>query len=215
MRPGNPRGSTLLVALGVTVLVALIIVGVLTYPGAEQGRSGRAVRDMDAQSCVESAAQWGRKYYGERYTQWNDMLSGALPGYNNPEATALSAWGEGSYGRIDGQPVSASRPADFRVTLSDNVDEFPPATPEPGRDNDLQVVLRAECLIPSLALPQAPAARAAADDPYGLRGRVLSETSTTRTNRVLEVVLIHIPMNEYKGQRGGGSTGDQNVFVGD
>jgi hypothetical protein len=215
MKHRAPRGSTLLMALGVTVALALIIVGVLTYTGSEQGRSGRSVRDIDAQACVEAAAQWGRQFYGDRYVKWNDMLSGTLPGYNNPGEQDSSKWGQGSYGRIDGRSSGpGGLPVDFRVTLADNIDEFP--TPNSGRDNDLQVVLRAECLVPRLALPETeltktlPTSQA---DPYALRGPVLNETSHNRRNKVVEVVLIHIPSNHYKGQRGGGATGDQNISL--
>ncbi len=215
MKHRAPRGSTLLMALGVTVALALIIAGVLTYTGSEQGRSGRSVRDIDAQACVEAAAQWGRQYYGERYVKWNDMLSGTLAGYNNPQEQDQTRWGPGSFGRIDGQSVgTGGQPADFRVTLADNVDEFP--TPNPGRDNDLQVVLRAECLVPRLALPKTELTKTpptASADPHGLRGTVLNETNHNRRNKVVEVVLIHLPSNHYKGQRGGGATGDQNISL--
>lgn len=213
------RGSTLLTALGVTLLLALIIFGALAYTGAEQERSGRSVRDIDAQTCSESAAQWGRKFYGENYPRWNQMLSGAEPGYNNPESkleAMATDWGVGSYGRIDGQAVQMpDRPPDFRVTLSDNIDEFPPVEPDPGQDNDLQVVLRAECIIPRLAIRTPKVVEnlgGANPDPHNWRGDVLAETNETRKNRVVEVMLIHTPGNAYKGQRGGGASGDQNIF---
>lgn len=219
-RRTHPRGSTLLTALGVTLLLALLVFGVLTYTGAEQERSGRSVRDIDAQTCAESAAQWGRKFYGEAYLKdpkWERMLSGANPGYNNPESKLedlASEWGQGSYGRIDGQAVSMpNRPPDFRVTISDNIDEFPPVPPNPAVDNDLQVVIRAECLIPRLALPtkQVENLGESNPDPHSWRGQVLAETNETRRNKVVEVVLIHTPGNNYKGQKGGGASGDQNT----
>lgn len=208
-----PRGSTLLTALAVTLLLALIIFGVLAYTGAERERSGRSVRDIDAQSCAESAAQWGRKFYGDNYDRWNDWLK-PNSGYSNPGSTDSSTWGEGSFGRIDGHAVDASHPPDFRVTIADNIDEFFPAVPDPTTDNDLQVVLRAECLVGRLALSRSELVeetRVPTDDPYQWRGQVLSETSQTRRNKVMEVVLIHVPGNEYHGQRGGGISGDQNV----
>ncbi|HYO65176.1 MAG TPA: hypothetical protein VEU33_03760 [Archangium sp.] len=217
------RGSTLLTALGVTLLIALIILGALAYTGAEQERSSRSVREIDAQTCSESAAQWGRKFYGENYPRWNQMLS-ATDGarYNNPESKLedlADEWGVGSFGRIDGQPVSMpDRPPDFRVTLSDNIDEFPPQNePNPARDNDLQVVLRAECLIPRLAIATPKVVenleKKAEEDPNDWRGPVLSESNETRKNKVVELVLIHTPGNEYRaGQRGGGSSGDQNIY---
>jgi hypothetical protein len=215
MKRQAARGSTLLMALGVTLALALIIGGVLAYTGSEQGRSGRSVRDIDAQACVEAAAQWGRQFYGDRYVKWDDMLSGAMPGYNNPHEREPSQWGEGSYGRIDGRPSGpGGLPVDFRVTIADNIDEFP--TPKPGRDNDLQVVLRAECLISRLALPATELTKTrptSSTDPHNLRGTVLNETSHNRRNKVVEVVLIHIPVNHYKGQRGGGPTGDHNVSL--
>jgi len=213
MKSRAQRGSTLLTALAVTSLLALIIFGVLTYTGAERERSGRSVRDLDAQTCSESAAQWGRKFYGEPYARWNELLAEGS-GYSNPESKDPTTWGAGSFGRIDGKPVDATHPADFRVTLSDNVDEFFPSAPDSSHDNDLQVVLRAECLMSRLALSETElieAPRSAAEDPYKWHGKVLSETSQTRRNKVVEVVLIHVPNNEYKGQRGGGSAGDQNV----
>ncbi|WP_375765813.1 hypothetical protein NR798_29420 [Archangium gephyra] len=214
------RGSTLLTALGVTLLIALIIFGALAYTGAEQERSGRSVRDIDAQTCSESAAQWGRKYYSENYPRWNQMLSGVMRGYNNPESkleNMAADWGEGSFGRIDGQTVRMpDRPPDFRVTIADNIDEFPPVEPNPFQDNDLQVVLRAECLNPRLAISPPKVVEnlgeTAEPDPNNWRGRVLAETNETRRNKVVEIVLIHTPNNEYKGQRGSGASGDQNVF---
>jgi hypothetical protein len=215
------RGSTLLTALGVTLLIALIILGALAYTGAEQERSGRSVRDIDAQTCSESAAQWGRKFYGENYPRWNQMLSATSGArYNNPESKLedlTDEWGPGSYGRIDGLPVSMpDRPPDFRVTISDNIDEFS-GEPNPTRDNDLQVVLRAECLIPRLAITPPKVVenleKKADEDPNHWRGQVLSETNETRKNKVVEIVLIHTPGNEYRaGQRGGGSSGDQNIY---
>lgn len=214
------RGSTLLTAMGVTLLIALIIFGALAYTGAEQERSGRSIRDIDAQTCSESAAQWGRKFYGENYHRWNDMLSGLEPGFNNPESPlkelAEEKWGEGSFGRVDGRPVRLPEfPPDFRVTISDNIDE--PAAPNPTRDNDLQVVLRAECVNPRLAVTTPRlvenVGEMAPEDPNDWRGKVLAETSETRKNKVVELVLIHTPGNSYRfGQRGNGSAGDQNVF---
>jgi len=191
----------------------LIIFGVLTYTGAEQERSGRSVRDIDAQTCADSAAQWGRKFYGENFIRWNTMLQ-PNSGFSNPGERNTANWGAGSFGRLDGQTVSASRPADFRVTIRDNVDEDANATPRPYEDNDLQVVLRAECLVSRLALRNSElveSPRTVAEDPYAWHGQVLSETSQTRRNKVVEVVLIHVPQDGYKGQRGGGSTGDQNI----
>lgn len=216
------RGSTLLTALGVTLLVALIIFGALAYTGAEQERSGRSVRDINAQTCSESAAQWGRKFYGDNYHRWNDMLSGTMPGFNNPHSPlkelAEDKWGEGSFGRIDGRAVRLPElPPDFRVTISDNIDEFSVGGSDPTRDNDLQVVLRAECVNPRLAvLPPKMVenpGETSPEDPNKWRGPVLAETNETRKNKVVELILIHTPGNEYRfGQRGNGSSGDQNVF---
>ncbi|ATB26636.1 hypothetical protein [Melittangium boletus] len=213
MKSRAPRGSTLLTAMGITVVLALIIFGVLTYTGSEQERSGRSVRDIDAQTCAESAAHWGRKYYGDNFVRWNEML-GPNSGYSNPAETNRDNWGPGSFGRLDGQEVTIDRPADFRVTIRDNADEAVGAAPNPQEDNDLQIILRAECLVPRLALRTTDlveAPREVSNDPYAWHGQVLSETSQTRRNKVVEVVLIHVPLDGYKGQRGGGASGDQNV----
>jgi hypothetical protein len=214
------RGSTLLTALGVTLLIALIIFGALTYTGAEQERSGRSVREIDAQTCSESAAQWGRRFYGQAYHRWDEMLSGSEPGFNNPESPlrelAEEKWGVGSYGRIDGQAVRLPElPPDFRVTISDNIDEFPPRDLDPHRDNDMQVVLRAECLIPRLAISTPKVVEnlreTAKDDPNRWRAPVLAETNETRKNKVVEIILMHTSENPYS-MRGGNATGDQNVY---
>jgi hypothetical protein len=219
MKSRTPRrGSTLLTAMGVTLLLALIIFGALSYTGAEQERSSRSIRDIDAQTCAESAAQYGRKFYGEAYLydeNWAGMLSGTRPGYNNPQSPLsriATEWGVGSYGRIDGQPVvMPDLPPDFRVTISDNVDDSPP---DPGKDNDMQVVMRAECLIHRLSLPGTAVedTRASNPDPYHWRGdNVLAETNQTRRNKVVEVVLIALPIDQYEGQSSGGASGDRNV----
>ncbi|WP_434380499.1 hypothetical protein [Melittangium boletus] len=210
MKSQAPRGSTLLTALGITVVLALIIFGVLTYTGAEQERSNRSVRDIDAQTCAESAAQYGRKFYGLRFAEWggaNSILDPAR-GFSNPGAKRED-WAPGSFGRLDGQPVTAALPPDFRVTVRDNVDDTPN---NPFSDNDLQIVLRAECLIPRLQLRDVvESPREVTEDPFGWHGQVLSDTNETRRNKVLEVVLIHVPGDTYGGQRGGGATGDQNT----
>jgi hypothetical protein len=219
------RGSTLLTALGITLVLALIIFGVLAYTGAEQERSGRSVRDIDALSCAESAVQWGRKYYGDNYSDftvtpptsnWKHLLK-ASSGYTNPEELNWKKWGLGSYGRLDGQTVTDKLPADFRVTIRDNVDELPGTLPDPYVDQDNQIVLRAECLIPRLALRtsqsvESPSQREAYPDPHGWYGRVLAETSDTRRNKVVEVVLYHTGKGcDYYSQGTGDCTGDHNV----
>lgn len=214
------RGSTLLAALSIIVILSLIVFGVLTYTGAEQERGGRSVRDIDAQTCVESAAQWGRKFYGDRYMTpmgfgWKSLLA-PNSGYNNPEEMDWKKWGEGSYGRLDGKTVTDTLPADFRVTIRDNADEFPVEKSEPTQDSDLQVILRAECLIPRLALRSydvVESPRSADTDPSGWHGRVLSESSETRRNKVIEMVITLVPDGCYGGQAGEGCTGDRNVSI--
>lgn len=221
MKSRTPRGSTLLTALGATVVLALIVAGVLAYTGGEQERSSRSVRDLDAQMCAESAAQWGRKFYGERYEAWGAMLK-STSGHTNPWEKDITKWAVGSYGSIDGVATTADK-ADFRVTIADNIDEFPPGpsmsgfTPLPEVDNDLTIILRAECLIPRLKVIQPREQKyttpvVATPDPYKWRlETVFAESSQTRLNKVIEVTLVHVPGNEYTGQRGGSGTGDQNV----
>lgn len=212
------RGSTLLAALAIIAILALIIFGVLTYTGAEQERGGRSVRDIDAQTCVESAAQWGRKFYGDRYMTpegfgWKSLLA-VNSGYTNPEEKDPNKWGEGSFGRLDGKTVSTQFPADFRVTIRDNADEFPADKSQPTVDSDLQIILRAECLIPRLALRNydvVESPSAAGDDPYKWHGRVLSESSDTRRNKVIEMVITLVPGGCYVGVAGGGCTGDRYI----
>ena len=91
-------------------------------------------------------------------------------------------------------------------------DEIPPAAPNPGRDNDLLVVIRAECIDPGL---QASAldfpVGQPAPDPNGWRGVVPQDTDMVRRNRVVEIELSHIATNVYTGQRGGGSDGSRNL----
>ena len=109
--------------------------------------------------------------------------------------------------------------ADFRVTIRDNVDEFDsvtllPKTPEPYDDKDMQVILRAECLIPELALRTSDVVespRSSDKDPSGWHGRVLSESSETRRNKVIEMIITLVPDGCYAGQAGGGCKGDRNV----
>lgn len=224
MKPRAPRrGSTLLTALGITLILALIIFGVLAYTGAEQERSSRSVREIDALSCAESAAQWGRQYYGNNYTDkskaeytnnWEHLLK-ANSGYTNPEEKNWKNWGWGSYGRLDGTAVTDDNPADFRVTIRDNADEPLGMPPNPFKDTDHQIILRAECLIPQLALRSSDVVespRVADQDPHGWHGRVLSDSNETRRNKVIEVVLYYMdPSCETYGMAGSNCTGSHNV----
>lgn len=225
MKSRAPRGSTILTALGATIVLVLIVTGVLAYTGSEQERSSRSVRELDAQDCAESGAQYGRKWYGDHFDQWNNYLktpnpSGELP-RNNPESTKQTEypnWGEGSFGRMDGLPVDGSHLPDFRVTIADNLDELPPDAPNPYQDNDMQIIMRSECINPRLialapGTSTVPAAPVVKDDPYGWHGnKVLADSSQTRRDKVISVTLIHVPSNQYNEQLNGGAGGDQNVY---
>ena len=207
----SERGSVMVVVMTLLVALAIIAAGIIAFSGRGLAGANRSVQALTAETCVQSAVEYGRQFYGDNYPGWDDMLSGAQPGFNNPGAPQ-SEWGAGSYGRMDGQPIGPSTPPQFRVTLSDNVDEIPPAAPNPGRDNDLLVVIRAECIDPGL---QASAldfpVGQPAPDPNGWRGVVPQDTDMVRRNRVVEIELSHIATNVYTGQRGGGSDGSRNL----
>ncbi len=127
-------GVTLVLILVLLVLAALV--GALAVRGStsdlQMAGSQRVART--GFYCAEAGINAARPLIADNYPQWNIILSG---GTQNVFAYPI-------YGDIDGDLVN-----DYKVTIKDNIDEFPVNVP--GTDSDLTVIIVSECINPAFS----------------------------------------------------------------
>jgi len=162
------RGSILLVVVGLVLVIAVTGVAMVALTGTDSASTGKMLRQETAQSCAEAGLQYGRRLLGQRYTTtngWNDYLNGTRPGRFDPahfpgdtipanlSTLPLELQGDADLnGVLDpGTDLDGDGVPDFLVTIRDDDDETPMgAAPNWGKDNNLSVILGAECTNPRM-----------------------------------------------------------------
>lgn len=135
------------------VMVALLV----SYVSGQRQRAIGHTRAQSRESCAQSGLQLARSYFGRNFASWNSYLSdprydALAVGFSRaPEdLAALRNQLPHLFADLDGNGES-----DVLLFVRDNQDEFPPAVPNPGRDNDQNVIVGAVCisttLVPKLA----------------------------------------------------------------
>lgn len=149
------RGSALLTAAALTIVLLAVVAGVLYYANQSRFRAITIARSVARVSCTDSGLQIAKAYYGRNYALWNSQF---LPNPNiyNALSTARDPALRGPllvsnpelFADLDGdgQP-------DVYIYVRDNYDELLPVPNNPLRDNDLNVIVGAMC-ISSTLLPR-------------------------------------------------------------
>jgi len=197
--------------MGLMIIVSFTAAGILSYTGAELGRTGRVNRAISARNCAEAGIQRGRLLLAQNIGNWNKILSNDptlsanLSGLATPDSPLMdtSKFGTASLGRVDGEPTSLGK-ADFMISVSDDFDEVPP---NPLRDNNLQVILRSECIRSGSSLGGPVDSSTLSAVPSDIVGAYRNETASSRKNIVIEARVSEVPPGSYQGQARGGASG--------
>lgn len=197
----EPRGSALVFAMGLILLLAVAGVALVRYAGQDRIDAARFAGRDPGLACAEAGLQYARRFFGSRYAtsgNWNDFLvapTSAAPGYRYDEAAgdqkpSLEYVPVQTRGKSDGTSfdtgadLDGDGTADFWVSVRDDDDERPlGATDDPGRDNNETILIRSECTNPTFA-------------------RTVGGMST---NVVLESALSHVQGSSGYGIAAGGS----------
>jgi len=193
------RGITMVFAILFMLLVAVLSVAIINFAGRDRIAAARMSVQERGLACADAGIQYGRRYFGCSYKDtggWNSILDGTEPGRYD---TDLGDTYPTSVGSIDrrlkgdrfdsgtlepGTDLDGDGQADFWVSIRDDDDDRSGAANPAAaganvrtHDNNLSVILRAECINPAWAA-----------DYGGLR----------RT-AVIEVLLTYLPgtVSEY------------------
>ncbi len=185
------RGVTLVFAILIMLLVAVLSVAIINYAGRDRIAAARMSVQERGLACADAGIQYGRRYFGclyKRTSGWNTILAGTVPGRYDPSLgdaypTSLAAidrrlkGDSKNSGTYDpGTDLDGDGQPDFWVSIRDDDDERPlgPSTlsnDDRTRDNNLSVILRSECLNPAWAV----------------------EVGGQRRTAVVEVLLVYLP----------------------
>jgi hypothetical protein len=199
------RGSALVFAMGLMILLAVAGIALVNYAGNDRIDAARfGVKDRGL-ACAEAGIQYGRRFFGSSYEQssnWKDYLTTpttALPGYRFDESATpadpdprpnltnvpVQTRGKSNGSTFDaGADLDGDGTADFWVSVRDDDDERPLGAPHnPGRDNNETIIIRSECTNPAFAITEGGVSR----------------------NVVLESALSHVQGSSGYGIAAGGS----------
>jgi Tfp pilus assembly protein PilX len=161
VRPeARERGSILVFALFLIVLLAVIGIALINTAGRDRIAAAQAATRERAFACAEAGLQYGRRFFGREYEAshgWNDYLNPTAasykPGYKHPPDpdARLSTFPKQVRGASDGSTYDTGTLVDgspqFWVSIRDDDDERPNGIPidDPAKDNNETVILRSEC----------------------------------------------------------------------
>ena len=132
MRRRRDRGGVLLVLI-LVLLIAAAVAGALAVRGATSDLRMSGAQRVARSSfyCAEGGLNAARPIFLNNYAAWSTILAtGTTAAFTYPLLVD-----------VDGQPGS-----DVQITMIDNFDE-PAGTPNnPAADNDLTVILVAQCI---------------------------------------------------------------------
>jgi len=152
-------GSSLLATMVMLAVILGVVAGLLSYAFAQRRSAIRAARATDRLTCAESGLHLARTYFARNFPQWNTFLS--QPNIYNP--IQMATWNNPTSVPPGPADISATSPLrtsnpelfldvdgdsipDVFIYIRDNQDEYPPATDNPLRDNDQNVIVGAVCI---------------------------------------------------------------------
>jgi hypothetical protein len=199
------RGSALVFALLVVLLLAVTGVAIIRYAGGDRVDAAKLSTKDRGLACAEAGLQYARRFFGSTYdtsNNWNNYLiapTSAVRGYRfDPSAgdteptdfgvVPTQALGMSNGTTFDpGADLDGDKPTgkpNFWVSVRDDDDERPLGAPnDPARDNNELIIIRSECINPAWAIVEAGVSR----------------------NVVLEASLSHVQGTSGYGIAAGGS----------
>jgi hypothetical protein len=165
----SERGAALILALALVAILLVVGAAIVRIAGNDRIEAAKMGVQARAQVCAEAGLQYGRRFYGatfETSQNWNDYLADGSgyrydPTLDDPHPTfaALAAGkvpvqtlGMADGAQFDpGADIDGDGQADFWVSVRDDDDERPlGGNDNRRRDNNETVILRSECINPSL-----------------------------------------------------------------
>lgn len=163
------RGFSMLAAVMLMALLAVIAIAVLSLSAADRRRAIRLTRTENRESCVNAGLTYARTYFANNVANWPTYLSRpqqynpmvlptTTPAWSGAQVranigtaagiTAIKAMTNGTQQFLD---LDADGNSDVFIFIRDNYDEFPPAAVNFQRDNDQNVIVGAVCISPTMA----------------------------------------------------------------
>src|SRR5262245_54478440 len=84
LRRRAPRGSSLLTAMGLSIVLLFMVVAVIYMTGRMRTRAVRPLRDLAREGCAQAGLNLARIYFANNFASWGTYLS--TPGQYNPVA---------------------------------------------------------------------------------------------------------------------------------
>ncbi len=187
-RHHSARGSALIFALCLVLVLALAGIALVKIAGGDRTAAAKVGVEDRGLSCAEAGLQYARRLFGASYETshgWNDYLADGAgyrydwtPGRDaHPNLATAGAVAASTLGDFDGDGTP-----DFWISIRDDDDERPLgiATDDWKHDNNEAILIRSECINPKYAVT---------------RGGV-------KINAVLESTLVHIQSSSGYGVSG-------------
>ena len=163
------RGMAMVVVLSMVVVLGAIVAFAIIVSGQEARNTGRLVHNMTLQEQTEATLQFGRNYFANNYgvngALWNMYLAYFVDNpviLTPPAGTSVSSQIATSLAKLRGDTLTlpdlttikgavlinpnTSAGTTCYIYCHDNVDELPPKTNDPRRDNDLLIYVGAVCV---------------------------------------------------------------------
>jgi len=194
----HERGSAILIAMGVTMVLLLSVTGIYLYVTGQRDRTARQTRELSRVDCAQAGLELSRAYFAKNVGSWNTYL--ADPSHYNPvpatwnttpadpTTTALQTSYSQLFFDLDGDGK-----LDVYIYMRDNQDELPPAPNNWKHDNDQNVIVGAECISGTMA-------------PRLQNGLIDSSKLSAES-----LLSYNTPGNQYTGQSTGGASNNGNA----
>jgi len=178
-RRGGPiaeRGSALLVAMIISMVLLLLVAALFAFAGSERRRASAETRRLSRQGCAQAGLQLARSYFSANVSSWGTYL--ADPHHYDPVPAkwmALASYASKCTGgvctaldlansaTVSTMETTATPPynqlfydldgdgkKDVYIYIRDNEDERLPAENDWTHDNDLNVMVGAVCISQTL-----------------------------------------------------------------
>ena len=137
-RPRRARGVALVLVLTLVALLTVLVAFALTVSDQDRGEAGKQVKNTVMVEVTESAVQYAKVFFYQRYNYWNTYLALDYTGL----PTTLPVGYE--------DLLVPNLPTGYRCAIfaRDDADELTTA-PNPNRDNNNRIYVGAVCKGPS------------------------------------------------------------------
>lgn len=204
----TPRGSALLTSLVLMAILLGVVSSLFVYVNYQRRRATSVSRAQTRSSCAQSGLQYARSYFGRNVNcggtcvGWGTYLS--TPSVYNPVPASWNTTAAALQASIRTSSFQSAHPElftdldndgkpDVYIYVRDNEDEMLPASPNPSRDNDQNVIIGSICISTTLV-------------PHRDDGSIDTDPLVVES-----LLSFNTPGTFYYAQAGQGAAGDGNT----